>query len=185
MEVKGTAIASLPEFITKKYGQSAFGQWVNSLSENARKVYSSPVLLGKWYPLREIMVEPTKKMCELFYRGDMKGAWEAGRFSADMGLRGVYKLFVKLGSPEFLIRKASSVFTSYYEPSEMKVVAQEGKKAVVHITKFSEPSSVIEYRIAGWIERALEISGAKGVKVQIPQSLTNGGSYTEFVATWM
>ena len=184
MEVKGTAIASLPEFIRKKFGKDAFAQWLNSISDAARKVYSGPVLIGSWYPVKEIMVEPTKKMCDLFYRGDMRGAWESGRFSAEMGLKGVYKLFVKLGSPEFLVRKASMVFTSYYQPSEMKVVSQEGNKATVHIVKFPEPSSVVEYRIAGWMERALEISGCKTVKIQIGQSLAQGGSLTEIVATW-
>jgi len=184
VDVKGTAIISIPEFINRKFGKEGLNRWLNTLTENARKVYGCSILAGSWYPLKEIMVEPTRKMCELFYRGDLKGAWEAGRSSADFGLKGVYKIFVKFGSPEFLIRKASAIFTSYYQPSEMKVVVQEDKKAVVHITQFSEASSLIENRIAGWMERAMEISGCKNVKVSIPQSLAKGGPYTEIVVTW-
>jgi hypothetical protein len=184
MEVKGTAINSIPEFISRKFGREALSQWLNALSERARRVYGGAILSGNWYPVKEIMEEPTKKMCEMFYRGDVRGAREGGRYSAEMGLKGVYRIFVKLGSPEFLIRKASTIFTSYYQPSEMKVVAQEDRKAVVHITKFAEASLLIENRIAGWMERALEISGCKNVKILITQSLAKGSPYTEIVATW-
>jgi hypothetical protein len=184
MEVKGTAIRAIPEFIAAKFGKEGLNQWLNSLTENARKVYGGSILAGGWYPVTEVMVEPTRKMCELFFRGDLKGAREGGRFSAEKGLKGVYRIFVKLGSPEFLIRKASLIFSSYYEPSEMKVVAQEDRKAVVHITKFPEPSAMIENRIVGWMEKALEISGCKRVDIRITQSLAKGAPYTEIVATW-
>jgi hypothetical protein len=184
VEVKGTAINSIPEFILKKFGKEGLNQWLTALTEGARKVYGSAILSGSWYPIKEVMVEPTRKMCELFYRGDLRGAREGGRFSAEMGLKGVYRIFVKLGSPEFLIRRASAIFTSYYQPSEMKVVSQEDRKAVVHITKFSEPSALIENRIAGWMEKALEISGCKNVKILITQSLVKGSPYTEIIATW-
>jgi len=184
MEVKGTAINSIPEFIVKKFGKEGFNQWLAAINEKARKVYEGHILAGNWYPMKEIMLEPTKIMCELFYHGDLKGAREGGRYSAELGLKGVYRLFVKLGSPEFLIRRASTIFTSYYHPSEMKVVAEEDKKAVMHITKFSEASSLVENRIAGWMERALEISGCKNVKILITQSLAKGGPYTEMIATW-
>jgi hypothetical protein len=184
MDVKGTAISSIPEFIAKRFGKEGLTRWLSSLTETARKVYERPILAGNWYPLKEIMLEPTKKMCELFYHGDAKGAREGGRYSAELGLKGVYKIFVKFGSPEFLIRRASAIFTSYYQPSEMKVVAQEDKKAVVHINQFLEPSSLVENRIAGWMERALEISGCKNVNILIAQSLAKGAPYTEIIATW-
>ncbi|HSR14072.1 MAG TPA: hypothetical protein VLS90_21675, partial [Thermodesulfobacteriota bacterium] len=133
MEVKGTALASLPPFIMKKFGQGALDQWLGSLPESSRKVYSERILASNWFPLKECLVDPTMKMCQLFFRGDARGAWEAGRFSADQGLTGVYKFFVKLGSPESLIRRATSVFTSYYQPSEIAVTGMEAKKATLRI----------------------------------------------------
>jgi hypothetical protein len=184
MQVKGTAISSIPEFIAGKFGKEGLNQWLSALTENAKKVYQGAILAGNWYPVNEIMIEPTRKMCELFYREDLRGAREGGRFSAEKGLKGVYRIFVKLGSPEFLIRRASTIFTTYYQPSDMQVVSEEDRKAVVHITNFSEPSQLIENRIAGWMERALEISGCKGVKIQISQSLAKGAPFTEFIATW-
>ena len=42
------------------------------------------------------------------------------------------------------------------------------------------PEKVIEYRIAGWIEKALEISGCKDISVEITKSMTQNDALTEF-----
>jgi hypothetical protein len=122
MEVNGAAVVSLPLFIKDRYGEEGFRRWLDSLSEQSREIFSLPVFQSSWYPMKEILVEPTKKLCELFFDGNLKGAWVCGRHSADHGLRGIYKVFVRLSSPEFLINKASVILPTYYRPSKMKVI---------------------------------------------------------------
>ncbi len=183
MEVKGTAVESIPIFVKKKFSDR-FEEWLNSLSETSQKIMREKILPSSWYPLREAIIIPTQKICELFYKSVDEGAWEAGRFSADYALHGIYKWFVKIGSPGFIISRASTIFSTYYKPSEMKPVENFPKRAVVHITHFPEPNRLIELRIGGWIERALEISGCKDLKVEITKSLTKGDPVTEFVMEW-
>jgi hypothetical protein len=52
------------------------------------------------------------------------------------------------------------------------------------ITKFETSHAVIEYRIKDWMERALELAGAKNVNVEIGSSLNKGAQYTEFLVSW-
>ena len=182
MEVKGTAVGSIPEFVRKNFG-SRFDEWFGSLSSASSEIMKGS-LASSWYPLQEAVVEPTQKICDLFYSGKEKGAWDAGRFSADHGLKGVYKVFVKMGSPEFLISRASKVFASYYRPCEIKVADHTSKRSVVHIVQFPQPNKLIESRIAGWMERALEISGCMQPRLKIHRSLAKGDSVTEFIAEW-
>lgn len=184
MDVKGTAVATLPLFIKHKFSDNGFNQWLNALSPEAKEVFSHQVMATSWFPLKSILVEPTQKMCTLFYNGNARGAWENGRFSADHALKGVYKIFIKLGSPEFLIKKASTILPTYYRPCTMELVSNQSQSAQVRITEFKEIDPTIEARIGGWIERALEISGCKDVKVSISQSLTTGKDYSEFCITW-
>ena len=47
-----------------------------------------------------------------------------------------------------------------------------------------KPEHVIEHRIAGWCERALEFTNCKNVKANITKSLRNGDDLTEIVITW-
>jgi len=184
MEVKGTAVAAIPKFIEDKFGKEGLNKWLDSLSPTAKNLYCQTVLSSKWYPMNEILVEPTNQLCKLFYAGSSKGAWEAGRYSANHALNGVLKIFVKMGTPNFIISRATSILPTFYNPSELKVVETSHKGCVIRITKFPELSSVVENRIAGWIERALEIQGCKSVVVKISKSVTKKDDNCEYSISW-
>jgi len=184
MKVKGTAIITVPLFVKERFGHGGFNQWLNALTPDARKVYQASVLTSNWYPLKEALIEPLRKMCDLFYAGDLKGAGESGRFSADYSLKGIYKIFVKLGSPESMVRRAGGILPLYYTPSEMKVVESRKGQGIMQITNFPDMDQVLEVRIAGWMERAVEISGGKQPNIKITRSLTAGDPLSEFFATW-
>ncbi len=184
MKVKGSAVATLPLFVRENFGEDGLQKWITSLSPEVQKIFEKNVISVGWFPLEQILVEPTKKICDLFYNGNMKGAWESGRFSAEQGLKGVYKVFIKLGSAAFITKKASSILPTYYEPSEMKVVDLQSDSTVIHITKFAEPSEIIDNRIGGWMEKALELSGYKTVNISITKSLAKGAPFTEFQVSW-
>lgn len=186
MNVKGTALAVLPIFIESKFGQEGLNKWLESLNSEAAALYknTNTIKLNQWYPLKESYLEPTANMCELFYNNDPQGAWEAGRFSADYALKGVYKAFVKMTSVSFFIKRASLLMTTYYQPSKMELRSSTYSQAVLHMTEFPEAHHLIESRIGGWIQRSLEIHGCKEVTVEITRSLTNGDPYTEMLLKW-
>jgi hypothetical protein len=184
VEVKGTAIITIPLFIKDRFGEGGLAQWIDALTPEVRKVYPASVLVSSWYPLKEFLIEPLRRMCDLFYAGDLKGARESGRFSADYSLKGIYKIFVKLGSPEFMLRRAGTILPIYYTPSEMTVVECRKGQGIMQITQFPDMDQVLEIRIAGWMERAIEISGGKQPNIKITKSLTAGDPLSEFLATW-
>ncbi len=184
MQVKSDAMLSLPIFIVKKYGKDGFNKWRNALLPEAKNVYSYPIKKGEWHPLRKMMIEPTQLICDLFYNKSLKGAADCGRFSADIGLKGISKLLVKLSNPKIIINKASKIMPTYYRPSKIEVIESSEGYGIARITQFPESDSYIEYRIAGWMERALEISGCRNVNINITRTLTKGDPYTEYRITW-
>ena len=184
MQVKGTAVQSIPLFVRATFGDKGYEKWLQSLSDPVRHTLSMNILDNAWFPLNAGVVEPALKLCKLFYGGSMNGAVEAGRFGAEYGLQRVVKLSIANVSPEFLISRADEILTNYYQPSAIELVNRGPKSATLRITKFETPHPVIEHRIKGWMERALEVSGARIASVHIRQSMTNGAPYTEFVASW-
>jgi len=48
----------------------------------------------------------------------------------------------------------------------------------------SNPEKVNEFRIGGWIEKALEISVSKDINVEVTKSMTQGDALTEFTINW-
>jgi hypothetical protein len=183
MEIKGSAVKSIPEFIKKNYNDK-YKDWLGALPEDSRKIFQDTVLPSNWYPLKEAGIIPTQKMGEMFYGDPLKGAWQCGRYSAEVALTGIYKFFIKAASPFFIISKASKIFSTFYQPSTMEVIDKGDDWVVLQISKFEEPHPVIENRIAGWIEKAMEIHGVLSVKVDFTKSLTRGDTVTEIRVTW-
>jgi uncharacterized protein (TIGR02265 family) len=181
MEIKGVSVKAAPEFVRRRFG-SRYDEWLASLSQPSREIVEQ-AFASNWYPIHEAVIEPTKKVCDLFYSGAEEGAWEVGRASAEHALSGVYKVFVKLGSPGFIISRASKIFTNMLRPGEMKVVESAPKRAVLHM-RLPESDWLLEARMAGWMEQALRVSGCTKPKLEITQSLSKGDPLTEFVARW-
>jgi len=183
MEIKGTAVKTIPEFVRQKY-PNEYAHWINALPEESKNIINT-VSAANWYPLMAGGIEPSKKVGDLFFNGDYKKAgWELGRFSADVSLNGIYKLYVKFASPGHIISRASRIFAAYYTPSNMEAAELRSNSVKLIMTAFNQPSEVIEYRIAGWIERALEISGCKGIEVKITESLAKGNKRTVYENSW-
>ncbi len=181
MEVKGIAITPMRDYVKSQFG-SRYEEWLNSLSAESRKIVINP-LASNWYPFQLGLMEPTQKVCALFHKGDEQGAWQVGRYSADHALKGIYSIFVKLGSPGFIVSRGTRIITQYYNPSELKVIENQPKKVVVQMV-LGEPNSLIEKRIGGWMERAIEMSGQKIKTAKITKSMVKGDPATEYLLEW-
>ncbi len=183
MEIKGSAVKSIKEYVQRKHpGQ--YNSWVNSLPEESKKIISSTIYATNWYPIRDAAEVPTSKLGELIFQSPLKGAWESGRYSAEMALSGIYKVFVKALNPAYIIQRASKILPTYYKPSEIVVVGKGDKMVKLHITDFQNMNKILENRICGWIERALEISGCQGVQINIITSITDGNDVSEIEINW-
>jgi hypothetical protein len=176
MEVKGTAVIAIRDFIKSNF-PAEYKTWLESLSPESKEIFAGTIDSTKWYKVEPGAMEPTMKASQLFYKGDQKkGAWEGGRFSAEKALTGIYKIFVKASTPAFIINRASRVFATYYQPCEMQVINSTSNGCVVEISKMDKKYDIIDNRIAGWIEKALEISGAKDIKLTMSTKLSDESS---------
>ncbi len=184
VEVSGLAVVTVPLFIKENFGEEGFEKWKAKLSPEIREIYNHAIMVNQWFDLQKIFVEPTKILCDLFYDGDYKAAWEFGRFSADYGLKGVLKVFVKMGSVNYFIKRASVVIPNYYTPMTMDIPTNDKGFAVLQIPDFPGIHRLVENRIGGWMERALEICGAKELKVDTTKSLAAGDEVTEYEVRW-
>src|SRR4051812_18141959 len=169
VEVKGTAVSVGPGFVKGRHGASGFARWMDALGQKARTIFASPVYSNLWYPLDAAFTEPAARVCDLFYGGSRHGAVRIGEFSADPALRGIYKFFVKLGSPEWLLTRASSVFSTYSRPARMRAVSAGPGSAYLAVSEFAGMSPIVEARIEGWVARSLEISGCTDVQVGVTE----------------
>ncbi|MCK4642327.1 hypothetical protein KAU32_01695 [bacterium] len=182
MEVKGAAVLPLREYVKKHY-PNKYDEWYASLPERSRDILENP-FVGAWYPMEDAVTIPTKAIVDKLCDGDMQVTYDLGIFSAEFALTGIYKIFVKMGSPSFIIKKASVIFPSYYKPSAMQTVELKKNSAKVQIIDFQGMNEYIEPGIHGWIHTAMLMTGVKDLSVKVTKSLTRGDDITEFDINW-
>jgi hypothetical protein len=181
MKVKGSAVAALQQFVLEHHAEGGHASWLGALPPGARSVFAGPVLQSDWYPLQDAYIAPTQVMCELFHGGSERAAWEVGAFSARKSLRGVYRAFVRVASAGFVVDRAGSIFQTYYSPGKIATVERSSNRFVLHMTEVDEPHPILEYRICGWIEGALEICNARQNRITVNRSAAAGAPLTEII----
>jgi hypothetical protein len=182
--VKGSVPLSIRNFVRNKY-PNRYQEWCNRLPGESKKLFSEVLKASEWINSENGAVAPTKLIGEMFFNRDYKkAAWETGRYSSEVALTGIYKVFVMVASPKYMIDRASKILVTFYEPTSMQVNELRPKGVTLHITRFPNSNTVLEYRIGGWIEKALEICGCSSLTVKITKALSSGDKVTEYVIDW-
>jgi len=164
MEVKGTGILATRSFIEKKFADQ-YQHFIHELPLESKKIYTDLVKTSAWYSIEDAYYYPTKIIADLFYDGNEKKAGEeAGRFSADFALNGIYKVFLLVATPQALMKAAKRIISLYYKPVDAVISKVEKNSLVLTTTKLYPSSSLLDYRTAGWCQRALELANCKNVK---------------------
>lgn len=184
MNVKGVSILSTKEFVRVRFGEEGYQKWIDSLPQASRNVVQDNILASVWYPMEEGILIPTKVLCDVFYEGRYQGAEEMGAYSADKSLHGIYRVFVKVASPSTLIKKAAQLFQTYYSPSNIQTEQVEKNHYIVKFSEFDPPSPYIEYRVMGWIIKALEICGAKNIHMSVKHHAHTRNEFSELLVKW-
>ncbi len=152
MQIKGTAVKSTGIFVKENY-PDRYEEWLASLKDEVKASFVDGVLAGGWFSLEDYVLEPTRKVGELFFNGDIeKGAYEIGKSSAIFALKGIYKIFVKVASVDFVLKRSTSIFSTYYSGGKFEVIDNDGKRVQFLCTGFDESEKLIFNRIAGWLD---------------------------------
>lgn len=180
--VKGTAVLASIRYVKENLGEDVINGVLAALPEDDRKALGGHLLASAWYSMPaflHFMEEAEKQLAGK----EPDVLRKMGRASADYSLTTVYKIFFKVGSPEFIIGKAARVFGSYYDSGKVVPVESSPGRAAFDLVEFQGAPPFCA-RIGGWMERTLELAGAKDVRVHHPECLHRGGPRCRFEGTW-
>lgn len=182
--VKGTALRSSVALLQENLGPDGTAQVISTLSENDREQVEGPILQSSWYEFSLLLrlMEAARPRFPAHPKRSL--AWELGRFSADYGLKTIYRIFFKVADPHFIIRKASQVFCNYYDSGKMEVVSLDPKSAHLRVLGFDQPCTEFCDRVQGWMERTLELTGAQNIVMSHPKCMVKGDASCDFVGRW-
>jgi len=184
MEVKGTGIKTTRDFVKSKFS-TRYNEWLGSLSNESQKLYAGALDVGGWFNIDKAYYHPLSKISELFYNNNHKKCGdEIGRYSADIALKGIYKVFLLVATPQYLMKRAGNMMQAFYKPCEIEVMQLSQKQVLFKIKNFEKINLVTEYRAAGWCAKALELCNCKNVIYNFKGNLSLGQSETIIEFTW-
>ncbi|MGE3062563.1 MAG: hypothetical protein AB7T10_02920 [bacterium] len=108
---------------------------------------TSNILTLSWYPYVRGMLEPTKSVCDILYADSLRSTEEIVRYSTEKSLHGIYRFFIKIASPDSLLKIAVTIFQSYYNPCKIEPVKESEKSYVMKFSEFDPPSPFVEHRL--------------------------------------
>lgn len=184
MEVKGTSVRGTYDFVKNNFPLH-FEKWKEELPSGARNIMNSLILTNKWYPIKEGLIDPIETVSKMFYNNDVQyTGFYMGSYHAEHSLKGIYKFFVRMNNPIFIVERGVDVFNTYFRPTKFDIETRNNFSAIIHLYEYENPHIAIESSIEGWTRKAIEISGGRNVQTKIVKSLTRNDDLTEIVLYW-
>jgi len=183
VEIKGSAVLDSITGIKKRDGERAYEEILSLLDDETRKMFQGTVSASSWYPLdlflRFLVVEINQSA-----GGNQEVLVTRSEKVVERQLRGVYKIFVKIGSPEFLMKRIAAVHATYFNGVAIDFNMVSPGNAVIRYTGFEPQHRLIGLTLIGFFRKALELSGATDRNVRFITPIEAGKGFAELSVSW-
>jgi len=183
VQIKGTAIGSVHRYVREHFGEDDWRAMLATVEPPVRQPIVGGILVSAWYPFA-LFIRIVQAAEAQFGARIPRLHREMGRAAAEYGLTTFYKIFFKVGSPQFIITRSAKVWRTYYTSGEMTVPVCEDGHAVVELVGFEEPARELCERLPGFFERTVELSGGRGVRLVHETCVHRGATSCRFEAWW-
>ena len=184
IKIKGTAVNDTIKAVKAQYGDQTYNSIVDLLEGETRAVFEQPFILpSSWYSL-DAFVQFLEMYLKVTAQGNEQKLIKRSEVLIERQLSGIYKWFVKWGSPEFVLNRIAVVHRTYFQGVDVEVSVPSPGKAIAKYMGFAKQHRLMGPIIIGFYRKALEISGAKDVKAAYTSSIEDDKWYCELILTW-
>lgn len=175
---KGSGIVVLKKLLESK-SSTALDLFLSSLTEEERNWFKKTVPIT-WLPV-EIATTLSKKAGQVLYPNDPQFLFKLGQARARENVRGLYKIFFKILSPETVIKNAAKLWPQHHDEGKAVVESISPHQAVYCVTDYPDLPEDFRKIIEGFVYGIMEVAGAK--QIQTKRIETNPDQW-EWPATW-
>lgn len=159
---RGVNFVYTKQFIVNKHGIETWELLLQSLSEDARKIWG-----GILVPIQEYSFTSFKEMIStmtlaLNIKQDSELAY-IYEYIADQSLNKLYKIFFSFANPSFVIKNYPRLWSRFFNTGEVEVPVAENGHAIL---KFTLPEIFLDWlepACFGYSKKAVEMAGGKNL----------------------
>jgi predicted hydrocarbon binding protein len=181
-KMKGSAFTARFEYLAKTYPER-YQAILDRLQPATRALADSRLLKNEWYPF-DAFVDLVEAADAVVGDGSLALSRTLGAHAAEVNLPTIYKLFYKVGSPEYILNKAATLWSVHHDTGSAKLVRLEPNHVEYQIHGFERPHRALCLSLQGFIEKSLELTGVDDVQVHERQCAAEGAEYCAFQGRW-
>jgi uncharacterized protein (TIGR02265 family) len=181
-QIKGSILKSRLAFVRERFGDETVERVRASLPAEDQQALKS-ILTVRWYPF-EIGKRLDDAIVTICGNGDPAFFKQLGAASADKNLTTLHKSLLAPGDPHAFLSRARTIYALYYEHGRREY-ERTGDRSGVLTTYDADTFSAHDCQtVIGWYERALEMCGARGVRVTEVECRAQRGSVCRYKVMW-
>lgn len=186
---KGLLFSYLKDYMAAQQGARVWGEMVARQAQTDRVVLEGLVLASGWYPIGTWNRLLATYLDHHHGPQAMNAMRQFGDYLGDRELNSLVRFVLRLGSPEFMLRRTDFLWRRYFDTGTFGVEEVKERRWKLWLdAPCHEEQAVARFTCGGgpgpWLERGLQLSGLKGGKVQKTSCRWDGARRCEFVATW-
>lgn len=179
---KGTVLLETLDVLRERFGEPALQRVYAAVEPASRQVLADGPLSNEWYPL-DVLTGLMQASLELNEGGDEAKVIANAEQVVAHHLSGVYAIFVRFGSPEWIVKRIAAVHATYFRNVEISHTFDGPRRARIRYRGFLPQHRILELAIVGFYRKALELSGAKERAVRVTSSIA-GADVCELELAW-
>jgi hypothetical protein len=184
LQVRGSALRSRLLWVKEQYGTQGLVQLERELSAAGRFVLHENVDPRAWYNF-PLFVEIGTVMDRLWGNGELSLNIELGRYGARVGTPWLYQPFIRLGSIDWVLQRASKLWAELFTAGAFLVKHEPGQsRAEGEIVEFPATHMVLVYSCLGFSMGCIELSGGKNVTGEVVSARARGAERDLLRVSW-
>ncbi len=181
VNVLGTQILVLEDFIKDIFGEQRYYEWVEALPPQISMVLKADIYKSDYYPSASSYVVPLDYLANSFFDGDVRRLEEFGKYVYDKTYSKFFASIFKVLSMANMSKYISNNFGVQFENASMRVVRVKRREVIIHLDSFLGINEATEYMIFGWLKEIFKDNKSLSINVEKTNSLSAGDEYTEYI----
>jgi predicted hydrocarbon binding protein len=178
---KGLSFVAVRDYVLDRSGRAHWAAAVARLPKEDGEIIEGVVGVG-WYPL-DLFARVLRAVDREIGTGDLSTIAPMGRFEAERDVPTIHRVLLKMVRPAFIVEKMAELWPRYNSTGRL-VVRRLGAKAVdVTLDDWSDDEALCA-SIQGYSERALQLAGARQLRLAQTACKARGAPACVFHAAW-
>lgn len=181
-KIKGSILKSRLEFVRKEIGDDGLAKLLGDLPDEDQKI------LGRLVAVAWVDFKIGKRLDDAIVQalggGSTRFFERLGEASAEVNLATLHSAFIAPGDPQAFLAKAPQIYRLYYDVG-WREYEQTGEREGVLTTHDAETFSKTDcLTVIGWYRKALELCGARNVRMVEEECRATGGGVCKYRVSW-